>query len=208
MTVKSRTALFILSLAIVVASPVHSFAQAASSTAPASRPSKVAFVNVQQAVISCNEGKQEAAVLQQRFSAKQTALKTQDDELKKLKDDLQVAGDKLNEEERNSRARAIQDKQKAFERSYADYQAETQEAQQEAVNKIMKKMMPVLEKYLVDHGFTAAIDVSNPQIPVIWASKDSLITQELVDAYNAQGSGASAAAPVHKPAGSTATPKR
>lgn len=196
-----------LGLAIVTTVPVNGLVQAkAAVNAPAAVASKIAFVNMQQAVTSCNEGKQESAALQQRFSAKQAALKTQDDELKKLKDDFQINGPKLNDEERTTRQRAIQDKQKVFERDYSDYQSEAQEAQQQAIDKIVKKMLPVLEKYLMDHGFTAAIDLSNPQIPVIWASKDSVITQQLVDAYNAQGSVASPATPP-KPSGA-GTPKR
>lgn len=184
---KVRFKFVTLVLAIALFAPVLSFSQAtAAVSTPASAPSKIAFVNLQEAVGTCNEGKQEAAALQQRFSAKQAALKAQDDELKKLKDDFQIASGKLSEDQRTTRLKVIQDKQKAFERSYADFQAETQEAQQEAVNKIMRKMLPVLEKYVLANGYTAVLDVSNPQTPVIWARKEAMITEALVSAYNAQ----------------------
>lgn len=152
---------------------------------PTPAPSKIAFVNLQEAVTACNEGKQVAAELKQKFADKQAALKALDDELKKLKDDYQTVSAKLSDDERATRLRTIQDKQKIFDRTYADYQAETQEAQKEAVNRIMKKMLPVLEKYVSAQGYTAVFDVANPQTPVVWARKDALITKQLIEAYNA-----------------------
>lgn len=193
MLVQKKTLVTFLSMTLLASAT--SLGQATAAVTPAAVPSKIAFVNLQEAVITCNEGKQEAAVLMQRFSGKQSALKAQDDELKKLKDDFQAASAKLTDEERATRNRVIQDKQKAFDRNYADYQAEAQEAQQEAVNRIVKKMLPVLEKYVSGNGYTAVFDVSNPQnANVLWIRKDSMITQQIVDVYNAQ-SGVQAPAP-------------
>lgn len=184
---RSKTALAAF-LFMTLPASTACFGQAtAAVTTPASVPSKIAFVDLQAAVSNCNEGKQEAAALMQRFSPKQNALKAQDDELKKLKDDFQAAGPKLNEDERAARLKVIQDKQKVFERNYADYQAESQEAQQDAVNRIVKKMLPVLEKYVSTNGYTAVFDVSNPQAPpVLWIRRESMITKQIVDAYNAE----------------------
>lgn len=184
---RSKTALAAF-LFMTLPASTACFGQAtAAVTTPASVPSKIAFVDLQAAVTNCNEGKLEAAALMQRFSPKQNALKAQDDELKKLKDDFQAAGPKLNEDERAARLKVIQDKQKVFERNYADYQAESQEAQQDAVNRIVKKMLPVLEKYVSTNGYTAVFDVSNPQAPpVLWIRRESMITKQIVDAYNAE----------------------
>ena len=199
MPAQNRTLLMLLSIALLASATCRG--QATAAVTPAAVPSKLAFVNLQEAVVTCNEGKQEAAALVQRFSGKQNALKAQDDELKKLKDDFQAAGPKLTDEERAARTKVIQDKQKVFDRNYADYQAEAQEAQQEAVNRIVKKMLPVVEKYVSTNGYTAVFDVSNPQnANVLWIRKDSMITQQIIDAYNAQ-SGVQAPAP-----GATAPP--
>lgn len=189
MMVQLKSAILAFGLVTVACTSPLCFAQASSAVSnPSALPSKIAFVNLQEAVVTCNEGKQESAALEKKFSAKSAALKSQDDELKKLKDDYQVVNAKLNDDERNSRLKVIQDKQKIFERSYADYQSETQEAQQEAINKIMKKMLPVLEKYLLANGYTAVMDVSGQQTQVIWVRKEALITQQLVNAYNTEGS--------------------
>lgn len=184
---RSKTAFLTFAFMSLLAS-IPCFGQAtAAVTTPAAVPSKIAFVNLQEAVVMCNEGKQEAAALMQKYSGRQNTLKVQDDELRKLKEDFQAAGDKLSDDERANRTKAIQDKQKVFDRAYADYQAETQEAQQEAVGRIVKKMLPVLEKYVASNGYTAVFDVSNPQsAPVLWIRKDAMITKQIVDAYNAE----------------------
>lgn len=181
----------------LMAFSVTGFAQAtAAVSTPVSTPSKIAFVNMQEAVVTCNEGKQESAVLQQRFASKTSAIQAQDSELKKLKDDYQAAAAKLNDDEKNTRLKVIQDKQKVFDRNFADYQSETQEAQQEAINRIVKKMLPVLEKYATANGYTAVFDLSNPQAPpVLWIKRDALITRQLVDAYNAESGVQAPAAP-------------
>jgi Skp family chaperone for outer membrane proteins len=192
--IRSQNSLLLLSFIAIIS--ISSFSQTAAgaanpavsttTNAAAAAPSRIAFVNLQEVVVSCNEGKQESAALQQRFAAKQNALKAQDDELKKLKDDYQAQEAKLNEQERSSRLKVIQDKQKAFDRSYGDFQSEGQEAQQEAMNRIVKKLLPVLEKYVTSNGYTAAFDLSNPQTPVIWVNQESVITKQVVEAYNAQ----------------------
>lgn len=200
--------LLALGMTLVLAR-VLSFGQAVAAVSnPASVPSKIAFVNLQEALVGCEEGKQQSAALQQRFSAKQAALKAADEELKKLKDEVQSLGSSISEEERSERSKVIQDKQKAFERAYADYQSETQEAQQNAINVIVRKMLPVLEKYVTDNGYTAVFDVSNPQAPILWVRKSSVITHQLIEAYNAQYPAPPPAPPVApaSPAPSTAPP--
>src|SRR5215471_16004479 len=209
MPIRPTHSLLLLSFIAVFSSCCFSqTALQATSPAPASAgPSKIAFVNINEAVVTCNEGKQESAALQQRFAAKTNALKVQDDELKKLKDDYQAQSAKLNEEERNKRLKVIQDKQKVFERNYQDFQTETQEAQQEAMNRIARKMIPVMEKFLISNGYTALFDVSNQQTPVLWATPDSVITKRLVEAYNAQMATSAPATPAAPATPSAPPPK-
>ncbi|HET9365761.1 MAG TPA: OmpH family outer membrane protein, partial [Candidatus Angelobacter sp.] len=105
---KSRVLAFALSLAL--SAPAISMAQAAAGP-PAG--DKVAVVNIQQAIANTNEGKKELEALQQKFSPRQTALQTQNDEVENLKKQLEAQGSKLSDEERNNRVKTATDKQKA-----------------------------------------------------------------------------------------------
>jgi outer membrane protein len=163
---------------------------------------KIGIVNIQDAIIATNEGKKEFDVLKQRFSPKESELKTQNDEVENLKKQLQTTTDKLSDDERNSRVKSLEVKQKTLQRNYEDAQNEFQQAEQEVVNRIGSKMLNVLEKYAKANGYSVILDVSNPQTPVLWASQGTNITKELVDAYNTEAP-STPSAPAPKPTGVT-----
>ena len=202
----------LFSIAAVAQAPGTAASGATTAAAAPASGTKIGIVSIQDAIINTNEGKKEFDALQARFGSRQNELKAQNDELDKLKTDLQVKGDKLSEEERNSRIKVATDKQKNLQRNSEDFQAEVQQAEQEVLSRLGKKMLDVLEKYARDNSFAVILDVSNPQTPVLWASPTTNITKELVDAYNAAGPASPAArpagtgAPATRPAGTTPRP--
>jgi outer membrane protein len=187
---------------------------AAPSAAPAAPaptgpvPTKIGVVNIQQAIGECAEGKKEIDALQQKFNPKQAELKNMSDEVEGLKKQYQAQADKLSDDEKSSRAKAIDTKQKSLQRNFEDAQAEFQQAEQEVINRIGSKMVGVLEKYASANGYAVVLDVSNPQTsPVLWATQASVITKELVEAYDKENP-AVVSAPAPKPAGSAGTATR
>jgi outer membrane protein len=175
----------------------------AASTGPV--PTKIGVVNIQQAIQECAEGKKEIDALQAKFAPKQVELKTMNDDVEALKKQYQTQAEKLSEEEKSSRAKTIDTKQKALQRNYEDAQAEFQQAEQDVVNRIGAKMVGVLEKYGNANGFAVVLDVSNPQTsPVLWATQGTVITKELVDAFDKENP-AGATTPATKPAGTART---
>jgi Skp family chaperone for outer membrane proteins len=200
--VKTRAMAFVLALTLVASGRL--LAQGAAATAANASAGKVAIVNIQDAIANTNEGKKELDALQQKFSPKQAELKTQNDEVENLKKQLQAQGDKLSDDERNNRVKSIEVKQKSLQRNFEDAQNEFQQAEQEVVNRLGKKMLEVLEKYAKSNGYSMVLDVSNPQTPVLYASPNANITKELVEAYNAE---VPVAAPTTKPAASNTTPR-
>ena len=202
--IKIRAMAFVLALSFAASSRL--LAQgAAGNAAGAPAGTKVAIVNIQDAIANTNEGKKELDALQQKFSPKQAELKTQNDEVENLKKQLQAQGDKLSDDERNNRVKTIEVKQKSLQRNFEDAQNEFQQAEQEVVNRLGKKMLEVLEKYAKANGYAMVLDVSNPQTPVLYASPGANITKELVEAYNAEVPAAAPAAT--KPAATNTTPR-
>src|SRR5579859_8075226 len=195
----------VLSLALVMVWGI-SAARAQSPTAGSASGTKVGIVSIQDAIANTNEGKKELEALQQKFAPRQAALQSQNEELENLKKQLQAQGDKLSDEERNSRVRAATEKQKTLQRSAEDFQNEVQQAEQEILNRLGKKMLDVLEKYAKENGYAVVIDVSNPQTPVLYANPGTNITKNLVDAYNAESPAAAAPKPAAtRPAGAAAS---
>lgn len=202
----------IMAIGLSIALGTAAFGQGAASptaqatpAAPAPTgpvPTKIGVVNIQQAIGECAEGKKEIDALQQKFNPKQAELKNMSDEVESLKKQYQAQADKLSDDEKSSRAKAIDTKQKSLQRNYEDAQAEFQQAEQEVINRIGSKMVTVLEKYANANGYAVVLDVSNPQTsPVLWATQASVITKDLVDAYDKENP-AGISAPASKPAGS------
>ncbi len=194
----------VLSLTLVLVWGISATrAQAPAAGSPSGN--KVGIVSIQDAIANTNEGKKELEALQQKFAPRQAALQSQNDELENLKKQLQAQGDKLSDDERNSRVRSATEKQKTLQRSAEDFQNEVQQAEQEILNRLGKKMLDVLEKYAKENGYSVVMDVSNPQTPVLYANPGTNITKNLVDAYNAESPSAPAPKPAAKPAGAAAT---
>lgn len=210
----SKIQILALSLGLSSALSPAAFAQAAAAPASAPAPAastpvptatRIGVINIQEAILASEEGKKEFDALQQKFTPKQAELKTQNDEVENLKKQLDAQGAKLNDDERAARARAIETKQKSLQRNFEDAQAEYQQAEQEVASRIGGKMLTTLQKYAETHGFAVVLDVSNPQTsPVLWATQTTVITKDLVDAYNAENP--AGAAPAAKPAGAANRP--
>jgi outer membrane protein len=190
-------------LTLALAMGFSTAARAQAPVAGSATGTKVGIVSIQDAIANTNEGKKELEALQQKFAARQAALQTQNDEVENLKKQLQAQGDKLSDEERNNRVRTATEKQKTLQRNAEDFQNEVQQAEQEVLNRLGKKMLDVLEKYARDNGYAVVMDVSNPQTPVLYAHPGAVITKELVEAYN---SSSPVAAPAAKPAASNPRP--
>lgn len=195
----------VLSLALILVWGI-SAARAQAAATGTTAGNKVGIVSIQDAIANTNEGKKELEALQQKYAPRQAALQSQNDELENMKKQLQAQGDKLSEDERNSRVRSASEKQKSLQRSAEDFQNEVQTAEQEILNRLGKKMLDVLEKYAKANGYAVVMDVSNPQTPVLYANPGTNITKSLIEAYNAESPAAPAPKPAAtKPAGAAAT---
>ena len=73
----------------------------------------------------------------------------------------------------------------------------------EAVRRIGQKMVRIIEDYAQKNGFTMVMD--GAQVPIYYAAKDTVITEEIIKLYDAANPVADAGASV-KPAARPATP--
>jgi len=177
-------------------------APAAPTTAPAAPPppqaipAKIALIELTEVAAATNEGQKAVADLQKKYEpqrAKLEALKTEIDSLTKQ---LQSAPATMSDDEKASRARTIDTKQKQLQRDAEDAQNSYGADVQDAIGKVIQKLGPVLVKYVQQNGYTMLLDnTGQPQqggLNILWGGTD--ISQAAVDAYNAS-SGVAAPAP-------------
>jgi len=188
-------AVFGLSLfALAQTTPSAGTSAAATPDAPSAAAvakntgTKVGTINIEQAIFASNEGRRDFEALSKKFEPKQNELKGLADEIDSLKKQLSAQQDKLNEESRDKLVKQIESKQKSFDRATQDAQEDFQAQQGEIGNKILTKMAPLLQKYVVDNGYGLLLDTSQPwpRGPVIVSGPAMDITQPIVEAYNVQ----------------------
>jgi outer membrane protein len=160
---------------------------------------KVAVIAFQPAVAATNEGRAALAKVQQKFQPKQTELKGLSDQIDALKKQLQADGSTLSEQERATRLRTIDDKEKSLQREVQDAQSDYQQAISETFQGLAQKFLAVLQDYAQANGYGAVFDSASQQTPVVWYSKAADISEAVVQEYN-QKSGVAA------PPTSAATP--
>jgi Skp family chaperone for outer membrane proteins len=178
------------------------FAQAApaapvappAAVAPQAVNAKIALVAFEQAVIATNEGQVAAQGVQKKYEPKKAQIESLAAEVDSLKKQLQAAPATTTDEDRASRLRAIDTKEKQLNRDAEDAQTAYNTDLQEALGKIAQKVAATMRTYAQANGFTLLLDVGNQQSAVLWAQQNTEITQAIVDAYN-KTSGVAAPAP-------------
>jgi outer membrane protein len=165
---------------------------AAAATAPAAPPppqavvAKIALIELEEVAAATNEGQKAVTDVQKKYEpqkAKLDALKTDIDSLTKQ---LQSAPATMNDEEKATRARDIDTKQKQLQRDADDAQTAYNADVQDAIGKILRKLGPVVLKYVQENGYNLLLDnTGQPQqggLNILWGGTD--ISQAVVDAYN------------------------
>lgn len=198
------------SQAAAPAAPATAPAPAPAAAAPQAIPAKVALIAFEQAVFATNEGQKAVQDVQKKYEPKKAQIDALAQEVDSLKKQLQGTAT-LSDEERASRLKTIDTKEKQLNRDAEDAQTAYQADLQESYQKVAQKVSVTTKKYVSDNGFTLLLDVSNQQSNIMWALPSGDVTEAVIKAYNvASGVAApppSAPAPSHpRPAAST-TPK-
>ncbi len=147
---------------------------------------RVVIIDMQGAIAGCNEGQRDLEALAKKFEPRRLELQRLNTEVEGLKKQLASQGSTLAPAARDTLAKSIENKTKTLQRSAEDSNNEYQQQQNEIAQRILKKMGPVLSKYVDDNGFGLVLDASAPwpQGPVVVAAPAVDITKAVVTAYN------------------------
>jgi Skp family chaperone for outer membrane proteins len=188
----------------------------APSAPPQAVPAKIALIAFEQAVFATNEGQKAVQDVNKKYEPKKAQIDSAAREVDSLKKQLQGAPSTLSDDERATRLRNIDTKEKQLNRDMEDANNAYQADLQEAYAGVARKVSATVQNYVAQNGYTLLLDVSNQQNSnVMWASRNPNIdiTQAVVDAYNTSSgvaapppSAPSAGAPAAAPRPHTATP--
>jgi len=178
---------------------------AGAQGAAAAGPGKVGVINIRQAIASTAEGKQAGAELQSQFAPRQSELEAMNKQISDVRQRLDAGGQKLSQEETTRLTRQGELLTRQMQRKQDEYQEDVNAAQSEVFDRIGRKMVDVLDRYARENNFNVILDSSAQNTPILFASTNIDITQDIVrlfdGAYPVKAGAATGAAP--KPA----TPK-
>ena len=143
-------------------------AQGAASAAAA--PSKIAVINIRNAIVATAEGKQAQAQLQSQFAPKQNELQNLQKQIEDLQRRMTEGARTLSDDEKAKMQREGELLSRRLQRGNDDLNEELNAAQGEIVDGIGRKMLEVLDRYSRENGFTAVLDTSAQGSPVVYGS--------------------------------------
>jgi outer membrane protein len=204
-TVNSRNMIRVAVLG--VACLLGSAAVRAQSPAGSAASGKIGIINVRQAIVTTSEGKQASAELQSQFASRQNELESMNKQISDLRNRLDAGKNTLSDEEKVRLTQQGQRLTQQLDRKNNELQEDVNAAQADVVDRIGRKMMDVLDRYSRENGFVAVFDSSAQNSPILFASTNIDITQEIIKLYDqAYPLKGAAGAPATKPAATTPKP--
>ncbi|HEX3571843.1 MAG TPA: OmpH family outer membrane protein [Acidobacteriaceae bacterium] len=190
--------------------PAAAATQPAAAPPPQAVPAKIAIIEYEEVAAATNEGQKTVADLQKKYEPKKTQLDQLRNEIESLTKQLQSAPTTMADDEKASRARNIDTKQKQLQRDADDAQSAYQTDVQEAIGKVAQKLGPVVMKYVQQNGYSMLLDNTGPAqqggVSVLWAPGTD-ISQAVVDEYNKTTPNIAAPAPSAPAATTTPRPR-
>jgi Skp family chaperone for outer membrane proteins len=163
-------------------------ASAPAPVAPQAVPAKIAIIAFQQAVINTNEGQRALADLNKKYEPQKGKIEGESNEVNSLRKQLEALPANTPDDERATRLKAIDTKEKQLQRDEEDASNAYQGELQEALGRLAQKVGQAAVKYAQENGFTLLMNVGGSQQgqeSVLWALSSTDVTQAVVNAYNA-----------------------
>src|SRR3979409_2102612 len=197
-------------LAIIFLAPLAGVRAQSTGGAAASAPSKIAVLNVRNAIVATAEGKQAQAQLQSQFAPKQNELQSTQKQIEDVQRRLSEGARTLSDDEKGKLQRQGELLTRRLQRDNDGLTEELNAAQGEIIDGIGRKMLDVLDRYARENGSVGAPATSAQGAPVSYGSPQADITQDVVrlydQAYPIKAGTPAAAAPAPAPKAATPAP--
>jgi outer membrane protein len=143
---------------------------------------KLVYIDMQRALNTSESGKEAKEQLAARVKKYQDEINGKQEEIKKLKDDLEKQGMLLSESARAAKEKDYQQRLKEFQRFTKDAQDELQGKDEEFTRKILEGMEKVIQDFGRKNGYTF-IFVKNEGMLFVNDKVD--VTEEVLKLFNA-----------------------
>ena len=144
--------------------------------------SKIGYIDMQRAINTSESGKEAKEQLAARLKKYQDEINVQQNDLKRLKEDLEKQGMLLSDSARSSKEKDYQQKMKEFQRFTKDAQDELQGKDEEFTRKIIEGMEKIIQEFGRKNGYSF-IFVKNEGM--LFVDEKADVTDEVLKLLNA-----------------------
>jgi outer membrane protein len=143
---------------------------------------KLGFVDIQKVLLNSDAGKEAKEQLAVKANKYEGEKNTREEELKRLKADLEKQNVLLSESARGGKEKDYQQKLKEYQRFLKDAQDDLQAKNDELTNKIVEQIVKMVQNYGRNNGYTIVF-VKNDAM--LYVDEKADLTEELLKSFNA-----------------------
>ncbi len=170
----------VVMIAVLYAAGVLAHAQA---PAVGAAPTKIAVINLEEAMARTKEGTQVANQINSKFGPKKAEFDKRQQDVEQLTDKLNKGRATMSDDAQKALAADIQKKSTDLKRFGEDSQAEMNDDESRATAELQRKMEPILTQYAAQNNFAIVLDVGQ-QSPVLWYATATNITDIIIALYD------------------------
>ena len=151
-------------------------------TSTALAADKIGFINMQTIIQNSNAGKKAAEDFKKLFAKKQESIKAMENDVKKLKDELDKQGAVMTASARSDKEAAYQRKMRDYQILVDDTNKELQKRDQEYSQQLIPEVLKVIRAIAEKEKYTLILDISTMPLPYFDKAND--ICKKVIDDYN------------------------
>ena len=143
---------------------------------------KIGFINMQTIIQNSNAGKKAAEDFKKLFAKKQESIKAMENDVKKLKDELDKQGAVMTASARGDKETAYQRKMRDYQILVDDTNKELQKRDQEYSQQLIPEILKVVRAIAEKEKYTVIMDISTMPLPYFDKAGD--ISKKVIDDFN------------------------
>ena len=181
---KSSVVLTMFLLGFAASAVAQTQTPAKPPVAPLAIPTKIAIINMSQAIASTKEGQKAATEINNKFGPRKTEYDKRNQEIEGLTNQLNNGRATLSDDAQKKLAADIQAKGTALKRFGEDAEAEMQNDDAKIGQELQSKMGALIQQYAIQNGYAVVLNYGDQQSPVLWAAAATWITDDMVKLFD------------------------
>ena len=143
---------------------------------------KIGFINLQEIMQNSSAGKKAADDFKKFYEKETQEIKTMENQLKKMKEELEKQGSIMTQSSRSEKEAAYQKKMRDYQLLVNDTNEELKKRDQEMTQKLMPGIIKIVRSIAEREKYTLVMDVAT--MPVPYHAKENDFSSKVIEEFN------------------------